>query len=225
MSEYVMPDYRAYATLNDWFARRIRPELRPIYGASNPDVLVAAADARTLVFSSAPGTRMWLKGDQVSLGQLLGPSVDLALFSDSAPVIIHRLAPGDYHRFHAPSDATIVSQVVIPGPLYSVSADAMTAEDGAIYNHRMVMLLQDAKGRMIAYVALGATCVGSIVPSVGAGAHVTKGAEIGYFQFGGSTIVVVLQSATPSAFISDLALAANQNVETLVRMGTPVAAW
>lgn len=38
MSEYVMPDYRAYATLNDWFARRIRPELRPIYGASNPDV-------------------------------------------------------------------------------------------------------------------------------------------------------------------------------------------
>lgn len=158
-----MPDYRAYATLNDWFARRIRPELRPIYGASNPDVRrhtrtrthtrtheqVPGAggggrrqDARVLqraryahVAEGRPGVAGAIARPIGRPGPVLGqrsrdhPSTragNARWSSPSSSSSDRRTLQGDYHRFHAPSDATIVSQVVIPGPLYSVSADAMT---------------------------------------------------------------------------------------------------
>ena len=42
-------------------------------------------------------------------------------------------------------------------------------------------------------VAVGATVVGSILFTKGVGATVSKGEELGYFAFGGSTVLTLFQ--------------------------------
>ncbi|SPQ96763.1 unnamed protein product (mitochondrion) [Plasmodiophora brassicae] len=224
MSQYVASDYRQYSTLNEWFERRIRPDLRPIHMPGDPTVLTSGADSRTTVFKSVPeDSAMWLKGNYLTVGQLLNFNAYWDTFAGGSAVI-HRLAPQDYHRFHSPMTGTVLSQDFVSGPLYSVSADGMRSKNGAIFNHRMITILKDAAGRLVAYVNLGATCVGSIIPTVPVGGTVRKGGELGTFAFGGSTIVMLFPPATV-AFDPDLAYMSSQATETLVQMGMPIARW
>jgi len=132
-------------------------------------------------------------------------------------MIIFRLAPQDYHRFHAPMNATVLSITPVSGGLQSVNADAMRAEDDAIYNERLVVILGTQYGR-VAYVAIGAACVGSIVFTPNIGDTVVKGQDVGTFQFGGSTIALLFE---PNRILldDDLSFNSADSVETLVRVG------
>ena len=69
---------------------------------------------------------------------------------------------------------------------------------------------------MVAYVAVGAMMVGSIVLTVKEGTCVKKGDEIGYFAFGGSTIIVASQNVV---FDQDIINHSQTPIETLVQVG------
>lgn len=91
--------------------------------------MTSPADCRLNVFRSVDAARtLWIKGQEFTLPALLGvdpvagivPSELDSLAHDSgASLAICRLAPQDYHRFHAPFDGEIVSILDIPGTLYS----------------------------------------------------------------------------------------------------------
>lgn len=220
MTEFIIQDYNDFPTVNDWFIRKIRPEVRPIAGPGDNDIIVSPADARINVFTAFADTKIWLKTDMFNIGTLLG--------ADSTPFVggsitIVRLAPQDYHRFHVPVSGTITKITPMKGDYHSVGVDGMRSDNGAIYNQRTVMLFtaDDPRIGQYAYVAVGATCVGSVYVNDTLNMHYNKGDELGYFQFGGSTVVIVFRPNVV-AWNDDLLQHSESEVEALLQMGTSI---
>ena len=92
----------SYLTFNDFFARRLKAGVRPLSGAGDNSVLVSPADCRLLVYPSVEDTTsLWLKGQDFTVAQLLGPGFQNLLQHFHSPAVaIARLAPQDYHRWH-----------------------------------------------------------------------------------------------------------------------------
>ena len=139
--------------------------------------------------------------------------------------MVCRLAPQDYHRFHSPVEATVGDVHDIKGELYTVNPQAIN-EDLNVFtlNKRSVMLLQANIGHKtvpMAFVAVGAMLVGSIGWSKKPGDKVAKGEELGWFQYGGSTCIVVFPK---NAFQLDSDIVGNseKTMETLVKVGMEV---
>ncbi len=104
-----------------------------------------------------------------------------------------------------------------------VNADAIRSQNSAIYNQRGVTIIANAT-RRVAFVSVGATCVGSVNWSNTTGAALAKGDEVGYFAFGGSTIVLLFPPNSVH-FDDDLVLASSRNVETLMSVGNSIGTW
>ncbi|KAF1860027.1 hypothetical protein Lal_00027877, partial [Lupinus albus] len=69
----------------------------------------------------------------------------------------------------------------------------------------------------VAFVAIGATMVGSITFTKKKGDHVKKGDEFGYLSFSGSTVICVFEKNS-IAFDEDLIANSNRSLETLVEV-------
>ena len=238
MSIYAKPSYRQYDTVNDWFIRELANGSRPIYGlteatrANHSLTIVSPADARLLVFPTvSDDISFWIKSDSFTVRKLLAEDNkedahghDLTF--EGAAMAIVRLAPQDYHRFHSPVAGRIVDQYEVDGTLHSVNADAMSSGNRAIFNQRTVTIIETERRGRVAVISIGAVCVGSVVMTRTLGVTVERGEELGYFQFGGSTVVALFPRDT-MAFSQDLTLLSDQDVivETLVRMGEPMGRW
>ena len=193
MSNYVRPYYLHYASANDWFTRQIRMELRPLPNVSN--AIVSPADCRLLVFQNSDDSEVWVKGSKQSAQSITG---DVAgEYWKGGAMVIARLAPQDYHRFHSPVSGRITSVTHISGTYWSVSSDAARSENDAFLNKRVVVVISASFGD-VAFVAVGATCVGSVLIrnsediEFKVGDNVTIGDQLGIMQFGGSTVVLYL---------------------------------
>jgi len=222
MSIYERPDYHNYSSINDWFTRKIRTDMRPISHPSDTSIVVSVADSRVVAFQNVKkDVGVWLKERPFTIRELVGANAYLDSF-DNGTMIIFRLAPQDYHRYHSPVSGVVTYQYQINGGLNSVNADAMKSNNKAIYNRRVVTAIDTntTLGRVIV-VAIGATCVGSVRPTVNISQTVVKGQETGYFQFGGSTVAVVFE-AGKLLLDDDLSWHSQNAVESLVQQGMRV---
>lgn len=140
-------------------------------------------------------------------------------FTDGS-LVIFRLAPQDYHRFHVPVSGTIEKFVDIPGCLYTVNPIAVNSKYCNVFteNKRVVSLISTKEFGKVAFVAIGATMVGSITFSKKEGDYVKKGDEFGYFSFGGSTVICVFEKDTIK-IDEDLLENSSRSLETLVSVG------
>ncbi|XP_061948837.1 phosphatidylserine decarboxylase proenzyme 3-like isoform X1 [Populus nigra] len=209
-----------FKTFNEFFVRELKPGTRPIASMERDDVAICAADCRLMAFKSVEdGQRFWIKGRKFSVQGLLGKETYSSAFADGT-LVIFRLAPQDYHRFHSPVSGTIEKFVKIPGCLYTVNPIAVNSKYCNVFteNKREVSIISTAHFGKVAFVAIGATMVGSITFSKKAGDHVKKGDEYGYFSFGGSTVICVFEK---DAIEIDEDLLANsaRSLETLVSVG------
>jgi len=216
MSQFSPTDYAQYVSVNEWFVRGLASGARPISTTSGS--FVAAADGRAMVFTNIwSTTRFWVKSSRVDTADILDSSV-LASDFNGASMAIYRLAPQDYHRFHTPVAGTITHISYVLGSLFSVSADAAVSKNAAFLNQRHVLIINSPEFGTVAYVAVGATCVGSTVITRSVGDTITKGEELGFMQFGGSTVVLLFQAGKVE-FDADLIYNSAKKVETHVLMG------
>ena len=226
----------SFRTFNEFFCRRIRMELRPLADPEDPRTLVSCADCRLMAFPSVSrATQFWIKGRDFSLERLLGETHARELDKEPQALMIFRLAPQDYHRFHSPVDGVVGTPRHISGQYYTVNPMAIrSAIDvyGEKYvrreatpltcsNRVIIPIHSDVFGTVYA-VAIGAMMVGSIVLSVEAGQRVRREDELGYFKFGGSTIVLVMNSARVR-LDQDLCANSEARLETLVLVGSRIA--
>lgn len=231
MSIYEPSDYRQYLSVNDWFVRRLKPGVRPI--AEGADVIVSPADARTLAFDAVGNSKVWIKGGLFTVAEMMddvagGTGQGLSTNYTNGHMLISRLAPQDYHRFHMPLDGTLLHIGLVSGTFWSVGKDAATSGNYAFYNERTVMIFSNPLVGQFAYVAIGATCVGSVNIEVRTanrstypykvGDFIPKGAELGNMQFGGSTVITLLPRGTV-LWDDDLRYAASLPVESYLQMG------
>lgn len=197
LHEMVKPDPDAYATFNEFFGREIRESARPIAEPENDLVTSSPADCRLTAFPTVDlATRYWIKGHGFTMEKLLG-SAELASQFEGGSLVIARLAPQDYHRWHAPVSGTVTGINEIPGTYYTVNPQAVN-EPGTVdvfcENRRSVMTVERTlTGSPVAIVAVGAMLVGSIkyADGVDVGARIRRGQCLGAFYYGGSTVIVV----------------------------------
>lgn len=236
LDELLVEDLTAYPTFNAFFARRLKASARPITSPDDPRIITSPADCRLTVFQTVDQAKQfWIKGKQFTISTLLNGSDEQetrfkALTDDPACALaIARLAPQDYHRFHSPVEGTVVALKEIAGELYTVNPQAIN-EDLNVFtlNKRQIVLINANLGPgkeavPVAFVAIGAMLVGSIGWSKKPGDKVAKGEELGWFQYGGSTTIVVLPSAAGIEFDEDMRTNSEKSTETLVRVGMEIA--
>ncbi|KAI8532229.1 hypothetical protein RHMOL_Rhmol11G0196900 [Rhododendron molle] len=200
--------------------RELKPGARPIACMERDDVAVCGADSRLMAFQNVEDSlRFWIKGQKFSVQGLLGKESFSNAFTNGS-LVIFRLAPQDYHRFHLPVSGTIEKFVDIPGCLYTVNPIAVNSKYCNVFteNKRVVSIISTRDFGKVAFVAIGATMVGSITFTKKKGDHVRKGDEFGYFSFGGSTVICVFEKDSIK-IDKDLLENSARSLETLVAVG------
>jgi phosphatidylserine decarboxylase len=182
----------SFKTFNEFFYRKLKPGARPV--AASKDVAVFPADGRHLGFQNitdAPG--IFVKGAKFTLEKLFGSRELAERFANSA-IVLSRLCPVDYHRFHFPVSGTPMAPVQINGPLYSVNPLALRRNINYLtQNKRNYTIIQSPEFGEVAMFEVGATCVGGIEYTFRPGVPVAKGEEKGYFRFGGSETITLFK--------------------------------
>lgn len=204
---------------NDFFYRSLKPGTRPL-----GEGFISPGDGRLLAFErAAQVNEFYVKGRKFTLKEFLGDA-QLAAAYDHASMIILRLAPNDYHRYHFPWQGVPTASKLIKGVYYSVSPHALVKHFTKVFceNKRELCRLQIEGKQDVLLIPVGATMVGSIHSTYQAGQPVKKGDEMGYFAFGGSTLVLLF-GAEDFEIDADLLRNTQQKLETYVKMGEKIA--
>jgi phosphatidylserine decarboxylase len=206
-----------YKTFNEFFYRALKPEVRPI--APGEKVAVFPADGRHLAFPDIQAAAgFYVKGAKFSFAELLGDESVATRFAGGA-MLISRLCPVDYHRFHFPVSGTPGEPRLIDGWLYSVSPLALRRRlRYLIENKREITLVESPQFGTVGVIEVGATNVGSIRQGFVPGRPVEKGVEKGLFAFGGSCVITIFQKGR-IRFDSDIVTQSAEHVETYAKMG------
>lgn len=206
---------------NDFFYRKLKPGARPI--ADDKDVITFPADGRHLGFSKASEiSGVFVKGQKFDLEKLLGSKELAAKYADGT-LVLSRLCPVDYHRFHFPCSGTPGETTVLNGPLFSVSPIALRQQLAYLWENKRTLCELKTKGLgTVLCMEIGATCVGSINQTYQPGNPIHKGDEKGYFAFGGSSTITIFEPGAVE-LEADLAKHSSRMVELYSLMGTPMA--
>lgn len=215
-SEFLDP-VDSFGSFNDFFIRKLKPEARPI--AEGDFVAVLPADARYLFYQDLSQIEGFLvKGERFCLKELLQDDA-LAARYEGGSMVLARLCPTDYHRFHFPVDCIPGKPRLINGYLYSVNPIAIKKNiDIFTKNKRKVTALETQHFGTIQYIEVGATNVGSINETFKPHSPCYKGSEKGYFSFGASSLVLLFEPGA-IVFDNDLVEATAHEIEILGLMG------
>lgn len=223
--EIDMADYKLsldeFNSFNEFFYRELKEGARAI--AVEKNCLISPADGRLLAFDNIDIKKLvQVKGNTYSLQELIGNKKIAERYQGGACFII-RLCPTDYHRFHFPAAGVPEEVQKIPGHYYSVNPLALHKK-ARIYcqNKREFTLFHSDNFGDMLLIEVGATCVGSIVQTFVPRQKVEKGAEKGYFKFGGSTVILFVQRGKVN-IDGDLIKNTEEGLETKVKMGMSIA--
>jgi phosphatidylserine decarboxylase len=202
---------------NDFFARKLTPSSRPIDTDANS--IVFPADGRHLCvpdISKAGG--LFVKGQMFDLRTLL-QNDQLADQFETGSLILSRLCPVDYHRFHFPAAGVAGPTRWINGPLYSVNPIALVQNIQILAtNKRCITRLETQRHGTVLLLEIGATCVGSIHQTYDSETRINKGDEKGFFRFGGSSTMVIFEPGRIQ-FDADLVEHSQQQRELYAKVG------
>jgi len=218
--EFACPP-ETFATFNEFFFRRLRADARPVYARTNTAVF--PADGRHLGFQNfAEAGGIFVKGQKFDLRELLQDAGLAARFA-SGSLVISRLCPVDYHRFHFPVGGVADAPRLINGPLYSVNPLAVRRNIHIFSeNRRWLGRIRSPDFGEVWMLEIGATCVGAVEYTFQAGQTVNKGAEKGFFKFGGSSVITLFEPGRVQ-LDADLVEHSRQGRELYARMGDPMA--
>ena len=217
MSEF-KKEAKEFKSFNDFFYRELKEGVRNI-----EEGLVSPGDGRILAFEKISQVNsFYIKGREFTLKEFLKDD-ELTDKYKNASMIILRLAPEDYHRYHFPFKGIPSKSKEIKGMYYSVSPIGLRDNFTKVFyeNKKEICRLTTENKGEILIIPVGATMVGSLNSTYKPNTVVEKGEEMGYFAFGGSTIVLLFDSAY-FKIDEDLLENTKNNLETFVRMGEKI---
>jgi phosphatidylserine decarboxylase len=204
-----------FKNFNDFFTRKLKENARPVDTCFNS--VVSPADGTILAYSDISNSDFIVKGYRFDVSSFLDDPFLAQKYRDGA-LLIFRLAPVDYHRFHFPVSGYLTANKKIEGDYYSVNPFALRKKAEIFcLNKREYTILSNPLFGDVIMAEVGATMVGSIVQTY-KGTSVKKGEEKGYFKFGGSTIVLLFEKGK-ICIDKDLLVNTAKGYETAVKMG------
>jgi phosphatidylserine decarboxylase len=212
-----LPYIRGSRSFNEFFTRKINLATRPLY--PDPRSCLAPVDGKVLVYpviNRAAAFR--IKRATFDLQTFLGDD-ELADDFAGGAMIVSRLCIIDYHHFHFPDSGTPRRPIQIPGCYYASGPYSRThLMPYYSENHRVLTLFDSDHFGRVAIVDVGALAVGSIRECFEPGARVSRGSYKGYFELGGSTVVLLFEKGR-ILLDSDLTANSPKEIETYVRVG------
>lgn len=215
MDIYEKQDYQSF---NDFFTRKIKRDRRPI--PEDPDVLISPCDCRATVYPIQENTTFSIKNTEYTLRSLLR-SPRLAKRFRGGYAYVLRLTVEDYHRYVYAATGRQSRNYHIDGTFHTVNPIANDYLPIYKENTREYTVIHSREFGDVLQMEVGALLVGKIKNHSESG-FVTRGDEKGYFEYGGSTIVVLTQK---DAVIprSDLLKNTAEGYETKILQGHPLA--
>ena len=201
---------------NAFFTRKKKKDC--LHFDPDENVFCAPADSKLTVFPLTENGTFAVKGVPYDLSTLLGSEEDASAFCGGY-AFVFRLSVDDYHRYSYFDDGKELSHRYIKGEFHTVNPIALEKLPVFHRNAREVTLLSTAHFGKAAFIEVGAMLVGKIVND-----HretFARGEEKGYFEFGGST-VVVLCGADKVLPDPDVLQNSKNDIETRVRLGERV---
>ncbi len=214
MSQFEDTKYESY---NEFFSRKIRPEARLI--DKNPKHLISPCDCKLTAIPIRMDRKFSLKNSEYTVASLLKNN-QLAKEYEGGYALIFRLTVDDYHRYCYIADGTKTDNVFIPGVLHTVNPIANDYFPIYKENSREYTILRTKEFGDVIVMEVGALLVGKIVNHHGRG-EVLRGQEKGYFQFGGSTIVLLIKDNMVK-MDKDILRNSHFGIETVVKMGEKI---
>ncbi|KAF2260176.1 hypothetical protein CC78DRAFT_547751 [Lojkania enalia] len=223
MSEVLLPTSE-FKNFNEFFYRALKPGARPCSAPDDPRVITSPADCRSVVFNTVDQAQaIWIKGREFTIERLLGdayPEDAKRYYGGSLGVF--RLAPQDYHRFHIPVDGVMGEPKTIEGEYYTVNPMAIrSALDVYGENVRVIVPIDSVTHGRVMVICVGAMMVGSTVITRKGGEKVKRAEELGYFKFGGSTLLLLFEPGQMK-YDDDLVDNSKSALETLIRVGMSI---
>lgn len=207
-----------FTSFNDFFYRKLRPESRPI-----AEGFVSPADGKLIAFEDISDVKnFFVKGSPFTVESFLNDEVIAKEYKDASMILV-RLAPNDYHRFHFPAAGLASAAQEISGRYYSVSPYAIQEDFARVFcqNKREYTVLNTTNYGKVIVSPVGATMVGTIIETYQPDSQVEKGDEMGYFAFGGSSILILVQK-NQVTIDADLLENTRNGMETAVLMGEKI---
>ncbi|WP_312541034.1 phosphatidylserine decarboxylase [Enterococcus sp.] len=179
---------KRYTSFNDFFIRKLRelPE-----AAKSKDCLLYAPCEGNLLIKPISEENFSIKKAHYSLSRLLDDEI-LAQEFEGGIACIFRLTPKHYHRFHYFEDGKIMFRKKIGGKLHTVQPIAMEHVPVFHENSRELTVMETRHFGKVIQIEIGAMLVGRI-KNHAEHTFFSKFEEKGYFEFGGSTIILLFK--------------------------------
>ncbi len=215
LEDYILEDINSF---NDFFCRKIKPELRLLDLEGSH--LMAPCDGLLKVYPISDDLVIPVKQSRFSISDLL-KDYELAKSFDDGYCLVYRLCVNHYHRYAYFESGTKSDDVIIPGLYHTVQPVALEAGPVFIENSRQYTVIETKSFGRCVQMEVGAMLVGRIVNDEPKDTTVTRGKEKGHFEYGGSTIIVLVPG--DKVRINEQILSASeQGIETPVMLGQAV---
>lgn len=180
---------KKYKSFNDFFKRIKKEEYINI--DTNPASFISPCDCKLSVYKASENT-FKIKGVSYDL-ELLLKSKFLAQDYKDGYVVVCRLTPDNYHRYCYIDNGYHDANKKIKGNLNTVRPIATTKKDVFITNARSYTVLDTSNFGQVIQIEVGALMVGKIKNNY-TNHSFKKGEEKGFFEYGGSTIILLVKN-------------------------------
>ena len=212
--EYESKNYKSY---NDFFTRRVIPYKRPI--DAKKDRFISPCDSKVTVYEINKDLTLKIKDSYYSIDSLINDNIIEDYTGGYA--FIFRLSVDNYHRYCFVDSGTKEEDKYIKGIFHTVQPIALKHYNFFKTNSREYTILHTNHFGDVIQVEIGAMGVGRITNNHNI-QKFKKGEEKGYFEFGGSTIVVLVKKNILK-IDKDILDNSKENIETIVKYGEGIA--
>ena len=214
-ADYILDDIGSF---NDFFCRRIKPELRSINKEKTS--LIAPSDGFLSAYKINDGTVLGVKQSRFTVDGLLRDS-ELAAVFHNGYALVYRLCVNHYHRYVYFDSGTKRKDIRIDGLYHTVRPVALEAFPVYIENAREYSVIDTENFGRCVQMEVGAMLVGRIVNENPESGRISRGEEKGHFEYGGSTVIVLIPQGK-AELRKDISESVDTGTEIPVVMGETV---
>lgn len=212
--EYTKTKFKSY---NDFFTRKKKQEYLNI--DTNKNNLISPADSKLTVYNIKSSNKFKIKDSYYSIYDLLDGN-PISEEYENGKILIFRLEVNDYHRYCYIDDGTKGVNIYIKGVFHTVRNIALKKYNIYKKNAREYTIMNTKNFGQVIEIDVGAMIVGRI-KNHHQDYKYQKGEEKGYFEFNGSTIVLLFKKGTIN-IDEDILINSKNNIETIVKYGEKI---
>lgn len=206
MREYSEKNYTSF---NDFFTRKIKEGMRDI-----SDGLISVCDSSLSVYKIDNDSCFEIKNSIYTMEELIREEKNNYEYA-----LVFRLGVNDYHHYIFPDDGKVLNIKHIKGILHTVQPIAFKRYKVFTENTRDVTFLKCSNLGEICYIEVGAMLIGKIINEDVM--FFKKGDEKGHFEFGGSTVVLLIEK-NKVRIKNEILENTKNGVETMVKLGEKI---